>query len=313
LCRLDLQGKLNEARTKHQGARLALKIQEERMARLKAAGPSVPVRELEEAHVQYTDATTQEAVARGTVDLLQDSLTEIDRPGQRKTMTWSQPLKAPGSGEVAELAARPGMAVEAGALVARLINFREALVRLDIPTEALVQGAPAAVDLTAIPTPAPAGTRNQLSPSSPPRKVRASRICPAPQLDPASQLAGYFYKVASASSSQVTGPDGVAWRPGLFVKAELPVLPMAGLEPKEAISVPATALLYHQGRTLVYVEQSRNEKSIRFARREVQVLGRKEDRWVLAAGQAINREDRVVSSGAQVLLSEEFRGIVDDD
>jgi hypothetical protein len=283
------------------------------MARLKAAGQSVPVRELEEAQVQFTDARTQEAVARGAVDLWQEALNQIDRPGPRQMATWSQPLKAPGSGEVAELAARPGATVEAGALVARLVNFREALVRLDIPTEALAQGPPAAVDVTAAAVPTAHGARNQPYPLGPPRKVRATLLGPAPQVDTASQLAGYFYQADLAAGANGPGPDAATWRPGLFVKAELPVLPMPGLDPKEAVSVPVTAVLYHQGRALVYVEQARNEKSVRFARREVQVLGRKDDRWVLAAGQALNRDDRVVTAGAQVLLSEEFRGVADDD
>jgi hypothetical protein len=321
--RLDLKGKLSEARLKHQGAVKALKIQTERMARLTGAGPSVPLREREEAEEKLTDAKTQEAVAKAAADLLQEALDEIDRPGQRKTKTWSQPLTAPGSGEVAELAARPGMAVEAGALVARLVNFRKALVRLEIPPEALSQGPPAAVELTAATTPPAHGARNVPSPSSPPRKVRATLVGPAPQVDPASQLAGYFYQADLAANgvngsppstaANGTNPEALTWRPGLFVKADLPVVPLPGLEPKEAVSVPLAAVLYHQGRALVYVEVARNEKSVRFARREVQVLGRKDDRWVLAAGQALGRDDRVVVSGAQVLLSEEFRGVADDD
>jgi len=321
--RLDLQAKLSEARLKHQGAVKALKIQTERMARLTNAGPSVPLREREEADEKLTDARTQEAVAKAAADLLQEALHEIDRPGQRQTKTWSQPLTAPGSGEVAELAARPGMAVEAGALVARLVNFRKALVRLDIPPEALLRGPPAAVDLMAATPPPAHGARNLPSPSNPPDKVRATLVGPAPQVDPASQLPGYFYHVDLAANgvngSPVAGagngpnPEGLIWRPGLFVKADLPALPLPGLEPKEAVSVPPGAVLYHQGRALVYVEAARNEKSVRFARREVQVLGRKDDRWVLAAGQALGRDDRVVVMGAQVLLSEEFRGVVDDD
>ncbi len=215
------------------------------------------------------------------------------------------------------------MAVEAGALVARLVDFRSALVRLDIPLEALAQGPPAAVDLVAATPPPAVGARNQSSPGGPPRRVRATLVGPAPQVDPASQLAGYFYSLdmkagkengtSASAAGNGTPLDGLTWRPGLFVKADLPILPMPGLEPKEAVSVPATAVLYHQGRALVYVEKQRSEKSVRFARCEVQVLGRKDDRWVLAAGQAINRDDRVVSSGAQVLLSEEFRGVGDDD
>ena len=75
------------------------------------------------------------------------------------------------------------------------------------------------------------------------------------------------------------------------------------------MTVPSTALLYHLGRTLVYVRIG----SGRFERREVRVLGREGERWVLAAGVAAG--EPVVYRQAQVLLSEEFKpqGDMDND
>jgi hypothetical protein len=49
----------------------------------------------------------------------------------------------------------------------------------------------------------------------------------------------------------------------------------------------------------------------RFERREVQVLGRENDRWVLASG--VRPGEAIVIRNAQVLLSEEFRADVDND
>jgi hypothetical protein len=49
----------------------------------------------------------------------------------------------------------------------------------------------------------------------------------------------------------------------------------------------------------------------RYERREVQVLGFQQGRWVLASG--VEANEPVVSQRAQVLLSEEFRAEVDYD
>jgi hypothetical protein len=49
----------------------------------------------------------------------------------------------------------------------------------------------------------------------------------------------------------------------------------------------------------------------RYERREVQILGREGDRWLLASG--VTAGEPVVYQRAQVLLSEEFRGEADND
>ena len=102
------------------------------------------------------------------------------------------------------------------------------------------------------------------------------------------------------------GSDALAvhfWRPGLFVKANLDV---DAAKPVSAVAVPRSALLYHQGRALVYIQLSGE----RYQRREVTVLGRDGDSWVLGSG--VDGDDRVVTDGALALLSEEFRADVDD-
>jgi cobalt-zinc-cadmium efflux system membrane fusion protein len=80
-----------------------------------------------------------------------------------------------------------------------------------------------------------------------------------------------------------------------------------GVKSHSAVAVPEGALLYHQGRALAYVRVGPG----RFERREVQVLGRDDSRWVLASG--VEAGERVVSHRAQVLLSEEFRTEADPD
>src|SRR5262249_26410368 len=126
-------------------------------------------------------------------------------------------------------------------------------------------------------------------------------------VDPGSQFAGYYYQVslnhASSPSAEVRA-GGVLWRPNLSVKA---FLPARDSKTRDAVSVAKTALLYHQGRALVYVQLEPGK----FERREVQVLGEQDNRWVLASG--VKDKELVVSRQAELLLSEEFRVDVDND
>jgi hypothetical protein len=304
--RLDLMTRLTEARATQKGAEDVLETHQDRMHRFEAAGQSVARADLDQAKVQVSEAKTQLARAADTVKHLADALAEIDRQGDRKEAAWSHRLSAPADGEIAELAARPGMAVEPGALIARVMDSRKPLVRLDIPLVALSTGPPAKVGL-AVPTAGPsalAGAGNRPEPEKPTVLVPATLAGTAPQVDAASQSAGYWYEVELLGGFPGAPVGGGIWRPGLFVKGQVPT---PDAEPVDAVAVPETALLYHQGRALVYVRLTPG----RYERREVRVLGRDGDRWVLASG--VSAGERIVSQRAQVLLSEEFRGEADND
>jgi hypothetical protein len=322
--KLDLQNKLNDAKQKHEEAVKTLKVQQTRLDSLDAAPKSIPQREREVARLEFNQAKTQEELARAVVNRLQEILTEINREGGRQTATWSFALTAPAAGEVTELAARPGAAVEAGALIVRLVDQRRPMVRLDLPPEVLPKGPPPVVDLSAIaPTPpALRGVRNQPLAAAPARTVRVHVLGLAPAVNPASQFAGYLYEVSGPpdeNGDTIGGrheglmTDGLAWRPGLFVKANVPAVPSPPAKIRQAVSVPEAALLFHQGRALVYVLKSKDDKTICYARTEVQVLGRKDSRWVLAASQFLDDQVQVVVRNPQSLLSEEFKADVDND
>jgi hypothetical protein len=306
--RLDIQAKLAEARNKQDGAESVVKIQEEKLERLLKSGAESLVRhDLDAARVSVAEARTQLATARAAVDLWQKALDTLDKRGDRTSSDWSEPLTAAADGEVTELAARPGMAVEAGGLIARLVDFRRPLVRLELPPEVLAAGPPPTqVNLVAVPAP----TQSLGSPDpaeATAAAVPAALVGPSSQVEAASQFAAYWYEVTPGkkSDNDLT-PAGLAWRPGLFVQAHLKT---AAAKAQEAVSIPNTALLYHLGRTLVYVRIGAG----RYQRREVRVLGREGDRWVLATG--VEAEEPVVFRQAQVLLSEEFKpqGDLDND
>ena len=308
--RLTLQDNLNNARLKKQGAEKVVALQRERVKRIESVSRSqiVPGQQLDDAQVLLADAETQLAIAAAAVDLWRKALEEVDRPGHRETTSYSQPLISPGEGEVTELAARPGMAIEAGGPVAQLVDFRRMLVRIEVPPEVLASGPPGPLRLQAIA-------------AGPGQTVEVSPVGPAPEVDAASQFLGYWYesepeqtgsatRKAASASAEDNGPRTL-WRPGLQVKASL-TLP--GTPSRPAVAVPAGAVLFHQGRALVYVRVRPGS----YERREVRPLGREGETWVLATRQAsdlsgLDPGEVVVRRGAQVLLSEEFRSDVDVD
>ncbi len=318
--RLELQAKLAEARLKQKGAEKILKTREERAASVKGS-PVFSGKEQDEVRVQLAEAKTALDTAKAAVKLWEEALADIDRQSEAKSSTWSYRLTAPIEGEVTELAGRAGMFIEAGGLIARLVDFRRALVRLDIPQEALSAGSPPAVAVFAAATVPPGlrGAANRTEGSNSVSSTRAFLVGTAPGVDATSQLLGYWYEVRTETDYDGAPNTGNSstWRPGLFVKAHLKI-PQA--KPRTAFSVPTTALLYHQGRALVYVRlaSSGSERTVRYKRREVQVLGRDGERWVLAEGvtegDGVTKDDAVVSHSAQVLLSEEFKqGGADND
>jgi hypothetical protein len=273
--------------------------------------------------------------------LLEQALTEIDgaaepsrvvrltqnKPGfvglgvqpAKGAAAWSQSLVAPegASGtelEITELAGQPGTAVEAGGLVLRLVDFSRILVRLDFPAEGARMGPPPReVDLTAMP--GQRGNTNGGSSAS----VKGDLVGPAPQVDAASQFVGYWYAVRGETRPSVLGKTHASpsvWRPGLFLQS---AVESSSSTEQEAISVPAKAVLYHQGRAWVYrLHDSSTSKEVVYLRREVEVLGYEGDRCILAPPsldllRGVSAGDDIVADHPQVLLSTEFRPEADPD
>jgi HlyD family secretion protein len=316
--RLTLQDNLNNARLKKEGAEKVVQLQQARVSRIEKLSRSqiVPGQQLDDARVLLAEAETQQAIAAASVELWEKALAEVARPGGRGTSTYSQPLAAPADGEVTDLEARPGMAIEAGGLIAQLVDFRRLLIRLDIPPEILAEGPPPRLRVLAIPARPSALSALPHSPKPDDLlPVEASLVGPAPWVDEASQFVGFWYAVEPPPSRQTGGGaasvrkggggPGVAWRPGLLIKADV-TPPSAPVQ--KAVAVPASAVLFHQGLPLVYVRIRPGA----YSRREVRLLGRDGDSWTVASGRGstatgLEPGDVVVESGAQVLLSEEFR------
>ena len=290
--RLALQDNLNSAHLKKQGAEKLVQLQRERVRRIEKVSLSqiVPGQNLDDARVLLTDAETQLAIATAATELWRKALEEADRPGSRESTTFSQPLLAPADGEVTELAAQPGMVIEAGGVVARVVDFRRVLSRLDMPPELIASGPPPRVSLTALsahPT-ALSGLTGPSDAAGPAPPIEAELVGPAPRVDMVSQLAGYWYATEperSEGTAEEPGPGSgpaatrpAVWRPGLLIKA---LVSPAALRPCPLFRCPPSALLFHQGRTLVYVRQRPGV----YQRRDVRLLGREGNAWILALRQ----------------------------
>jgi biotin carboxyl carrier protein len=293
--RLDLQSKLNDARLRVQGAEKVVAVRQETLNRLEAASKRrevVSQKELDDTRVLLTDAKTNLASAQAAEKLWQGALDAIDKQGESGASTYTLPLTAPAEGEVVETAARPGMSVEAGAVIARIVDFRRPLAQVDLPPEVLAAGPPKKIELIMLP--AAPGQKTAPSPS-----LTAELLGPAPQVDQASQFSSFWYEGTVKTERALS----TAWRPGRFVSAlvRLPNAPK-----RSAVAVPISAVLTHQGRHLVYVKEAPGE----YERREVRLLGREGDRAILATG--VQPGEGVVIRQPQVLLAEEFRSTAEE-
>lgn len=113
-----------------------------------------------------------------------------------------------------------------------------------------------------------------------------------PQLDPRLQAPSFLYSVAA--------------HPGLIPGINLPVfLPSGPL--RNGVTVPYSSVVWWQGSAWCYVEEQANK----FTRMEVSTANPTPGGWFVSEGIATGA--RVVTAGAQTLLSEEFRSQIQPD
>jgi hypothetical protein len=278
---LDLKTKLVEAEARHKSAEEVVKIRQERLGRLdKLPVGLVSQDEADTASVQLSEARMQANVALTQWKIWKQALEAVGKK------TVIVPIQSPIAGEIAEIGMQPGTNVDAGQMIARIVDFRRVLVRLDFPTAATSEKPPTPIYVKALDSPV---------------EWRASLRGRAPNLEPGLQKASWLYEIVPDKNDA-----SPRWQAGLFATARLDDLTR---KPVSAIAIPASALLVHQGRTLVYVEKRLG----RYERREVQLLGRSDSTLYVASEGWLAGEDRVVTRGAQVLLSEEFRNDTDED
>ncbi len=184
----------------------------------------------------------------------------------------AQPLSVPIAGLVTAVGARPGEIVEAGQMLLELADNSHPVVRVAWPAEV---GRPAE-RVTLLPVGGGAG--------------EATLIGPAPEADPLTRQPAYLYR------ARARWPGAV---PGTPVTASVPDGPSA-----EGVLVPDAAVVQWEGLAWIYLRRSPGE----YARVRVSTDQPAPGGWV--AGPPLAPGDSLVVTGAQELLSEEFRARV---
>ncbi len=125
-----------------------------------------------------------------------------------------------------------------------------------------------------------------------PGKVNSAHfVSRALRTDPRLQGESFFYTTAAKDSGLL---------PGMNVNALMPLGPESA-----GVVVPGTVAVWWQGKAWVYVETRPNE----FTRCEIATDFPVEQGWFVTSGLAAG--ERIVTTGAQLLLSEEFRAQIE--
>ena len=185
-------------------------------------------------------------------------------------------------GTVVEVLAHPGESVEAGQPVLRLARFDKLLARVDVPVGETVASGLTSASIV------PLGFND--------KPLNGERVGFAASVDPKTQGQPFVFRVADSSGEL---------RPGLSVTAYLETPGPA----RSGAVVPRSAVIWQTGKSWVYVQTDKEK----FARREVALEDPASGGWFT---RSLKPGDKVVTRGAQMLLSEEFKSqirVEDDD
>jgi hypothetical protein len=116
--------------------------------------------------------------------------------------------------------------------------------------------------------------------------VDATFVSSSAQADPLLSGRSWYFRAAAAN---------------LGAGTRVVVSSASRAEQKAGVMVPAAAVVWHAGKAWIYMQHEADE----FMRREVPTQDPVSDGWFVASG--FSPGDKVVVSGAQLLLSEEFR------
>jgi hypothetical protein len=187
----------------------------------------------------------------------------------------ARPVVAVRGGEVVEAPAQPGESVEQGAALLRVAQFDHLLARIEIPVGE--RGAAGAQSAGVV----PAGSEDQAP-------LAASRVATVAVSDTHALGAGALFRLTQMRAGL---------RPGAAVTAHFRV---AG-KSKDGVLIPRSAIVQQDGRFWVYVQT----KDDRFTRKPVPLDFPTATGFVATKG--FEAGDKLVVTGAQTLLSEEFK------
>jgi biotin carboxyl carrier protein len=187
------------------------------------------------------------------------------------------PLELALGGEVVEVLVHPGESVESGQPILRVTRFDRLLARVDVPAGQMI--APGVTAATIVPL----GREEH--------PIRAERVALAASVDPKTQGQPFLFRLSDPS---------LMLRPGLSLTGylELPGPARAG------VVLPGAAVVWQAGKAWIYVQTGAEQ----FARRPVVLEEPAGPGWFTSS---VRPGDRIVTVGAQTLLSEEFKSQIE--
>jgi hypothetical protein len=244
----------------------------ERTKILNADNKNVSDQALQDATARLQAEEARFQAATQTVRQIRGSVQAADPAGSRQLIVER-------GGEVVELIARPGEAVEPGSPILRVAKLNQLLARIDIPVG---QHLPPPVTTARI---VPVGFE--------PEPIPAQRIAVAIAAGTPAQGESFLFRLTESR---------FGLRPGVSVTAYLD-LPGPS---QSAVVIPQSAVVRFQGSGFAYVQTAVDE----FVRKQVS-LERPTRAGYFTTGN-FQPGDRVVIAGAQTLLSEEFKSQISD-
>ena len=238
----------------------------ERARILNADNKNVSDRALEEARVRLASEKARLQTATDSVALLERSL-RGGGPAHR------QPLMLQRSGEVTEVSAQPGEAVEAGAPILRVASFDQLLARIDLPVG---EQAPSSSSARIVVT----GYEHQ--------PITAERVGLSTGTLPTAPTQSILFRFKNTIPGL---------RPGLPATANIPLTGTS----RQGVVIPFSAIVRTGGQAFAYVQIADDQ----FVRKPVPLDQATADGHVMTTGFAAG--DRIVVQGAQMLLTEEFK------
>jgi multidrug efflux pump subunit AcrA (membrane-fusion protein) len=273
--RIDLATRLTQARADAAEAEAALTAAQssyDGKAKLNAANKAVSDRALEEARAKVQAEEARLNAARQIVRLIESANSTAGDPAARFELRTDQ------AGEVVEIAARPGEAVESGQVLLRIVRFDTLVARVEVPVGELFDETATSARIV------PVGDEE--------RSLSGAAIGRGYDTNSATHGPTLLFRVRTA---------GLPLRPGAAVVAHVPA--PGGL--RTGVVIPRGAVVRLLGKAWVYVQTA--EES--FTRRELSAAEPMDGAWFCTRG--FQPGDRVVTDGAQVLLSEELKSQIE--
>jgi RND family efflux transporter MFP subunit len=246
----------------------------ERAQLLNADNKNVADRVVQEAEAHLRSEEARAKSATETVQALDASLTSGGASAPRT-------LSADRAGDVVEIVAQPGESVEAGVPILRVARLDTLLARIDVPL-----GDPVAPNLVRARI-APAGQEEQTP-------LNAERVAVSAAIDPRAQGVSLLFRVLGTR---------FGLRPGLAVTAYVPTVGAS----RTGLVIPQAAVVRTGGKAYVYVQTGASK----FERRQVSTEQTIAEGYIVKSGFAAG--DRIVTTGAQSVLSEEFKSQLKED